>query len=120
VPNLTPETIVDVHVGDSGRLISWLWKNPDGQTARNLTGYGCRISFCYADAVPHVERDCWVDGPNGLTFYRLRGDEYTAEGLVLRRFQLMPPDWYLGGAPGRSFLRRSSSINKVNVKAVPA
>jgi len=122
VPNLNPDgPPIEVHVGDVGRLISYLWKNDGGETVRNLNGYAARIFFCIADQTPHVIRDAAVDTVNGKTKYRLRGDEFpTAEKLVLVRFQLMPPDYYLVTAAGRSFVRTSSRIFKFRVKAVPA
>jgi len=92
VGNLTPGTPKEVHVGDKGRRISYIFKDATGLAARVLTGYAAWISFWVKEsATPHVVRAATVDGANGKPVYKTLGDEFAAEGEVLAQFTVMDP-----------------------------
>ena len=119
MPNLMPEVVKEVHIGEKGRRLSFLFLKPNRINPWSLTGYGAGISFWYADQVPHVMRAALVDAANGLAIYQLQGDEYTTEGMVFAQFMVTIPDWYGNGAAGRSFVRTSSPIIKLRVMRRP-
>lgn len=86
--NLTPSAPPqEVHVGDSGRPISYLFKDATGITFRNLSGYAAWITFWYPDAAPHVVWAAKVAG--AVTTYVLRGVEFTIVGDLLAQFTVM-------------------------------
>jgi hypothetical protein len=125
--NITPGgPPIEVHALESGRPISFLWLYGNRKVARVLTGYAARIHFWQANGTVHIDpRFARVDGPNGLTTYDLTGDEFPDPGAanvmdVLAQFEVMPPDWYLGGAVATSFLRTYSSLFRFRVHKRPA
>jgi len=118
MPNLMPEVVKEVHVGDV-RPLSFVFLKPNRVEPWSLVGYGAGISFWYGDLPPHIERAASVDGPTGVVTYELLGDEFTTEGDIFAQFEVIVPDWYVNGAVGRSFVRTCSPILKLRVMRRP-
>ena len=119
MPNLMPEVVKEIHVGESRRRLSFLFLKPTRINPWLLTGYSAGISFWYADSAPHIRRDCLVDAPNGIATYEMLGDEPSSVGLLLAQFTVCQPDWFVNAAAGRSFVRTSSPIIKLKVMRRP-
>lgn len=119
MPNLTPDTPQDAHVGDT-RDLSFVFLKSYRVHVRDLTGYACRISFAYPDAAPHVVRSARLTPASGIAATTLQGDEYPTVGECCAHFTLEAPDWYGGNAPGRAFIRTSSPLLRFNVMRSPS
>lgn len=97
---------IDVRVGDSGKVRSFLVTEADSSTVRNITGYAAWVSFWYQGAVPHVVRAAPVDGSNGKIKYRFQGDEFPTAGTVYCHWTIAAPD-YDATALGRGYFQLS-------------
>lgn len=116
MPNLQASEVVEVHVGDAQRPLSYQFLEADRSDARVLSGWGALVRFWYEDAAIHILRQAEVDQPGGVALYDLRGDEFTVPGVCLAQFTIRAPAWYGGGtAAGRYFVASSSDILRFNV-----
>lgn len=113
--NLLPGAIIDVHVGDVGRVISFQLTMPNRIVARDLSGYAAWVRWWYPDLEPHVNRAALVGGSNGLVTYISQGDEFPTVGYLLAQPVVQVTDWYGGGAPGRGFYRFSGDVVRFKV-----
>jgi hypothetical protein len=117
--NLMPEQILEMHVADVGRTLSFLITKSNRKEVRNLTGYAAWVSFWNPDTAPHIKRAATFDAVNGLVYYTFLGDELTAEGWTYCQATVQLTDWYIGTAPGRAFLSTSTDIVKIRTMRRP-
>jgi hypothetical protein len=107
-----------VYQGDTGPPIDFLFRNEDGATPRDLTGYHGWVTFHYVNADPHVlGRAGTVEAVNGVLRYVPRGDEFPNLGHVVFWATLSAKD--TGEGVDRGYFKFSSRIYRRKVVPRP-
>jgi hypothetical protein len=106
-----------VYQGDTGHALDFMFRNGDGATPRDLTGYHGWVTFQYVNADVHLVRAGAVDALSGMLRYLPRGDEFPSLGHVTIQATLSAKD--IGHGTDRGFFKFSTKVFRRRVLARP-